>query len=68
MKIFWLFVIKPLSILLFNIYAITEIKKSTLTKKWLKYQGIVVFNVPTLRIQQSMVFLMNSKFSIFLWN
>jgi len=48
MIIFWLFGILPLSILLFNIYAIREIKKSTLSKKWLKYLAILFFNVPTI--------------------
>ena len=48
MIIFWLFGILPLSILLFNIYAIREIKKSTLSKKWLKYMAILFFNVPAI--------------------
>lgn len=48
MVIFWLFGILPLSILLFNIYAIREIKKSTLSKKWLKYLAILFFNVPAI--------------------
>jgi hypothetical protein len=48
MMIFWLFGILPLSILLFNIYAIREIKKSTLSKKWMKYLAILFFNVPTI--------------------
>lgn len=48
MFIFWLFGFLPLSILLFNIYAIREIKKSTLSKKWLKYLAIIFFNLPTI--------------------
>jgi hypothetical protein len=48
MMIFWLFGILPLSVLLFNIYAIREIKKSTLSKKWLKYLAILFFNVPAI--------------------
>ncbi|HEU4791653.1 MAG TPA: hypothetical protein VFS71_18340 [Flavobacterium sp.] len=48
MLIFWLFGILPLAVLLFNIYAIREIKKSTLSKKWLKYIAIIFFNVPAI--------------------
>lgn len=48
MVLFWLFGFLPLSILLFNIYAIREIKKSTLSKKWLKYLAIIFFNLPTI--------------------
>ncbi len=48
MMIFWLFGILPLSVLFFNIYVIREIKKSTLSKKWLKYIAIIFFNLPTM--------------------
>ena len=48
MVIFWLFGILPLSVLLFNIYVIREIKNSTLSKKWLKYLAILFFNVPAI--------------------
>jgi hypothetical protein len=47
MIIFWLFGIFPLAVLLFNIYVIREIKKSNLSKKWLKYLAVLFFNVPT---------------------
>ena len=48
MLLFWLFGLIPLSILLFNIYVIREIKKSTLSKKWLKYIAVLFFNVPAI--------------------
>ena len=48
MLIFWLFGVIPLSILIFNIYVIREIKKSTLSKKWLKYIAVLFFNVPAI--------------------
>ena len=48
MILFWFFGVLPLAVLLFNIYAIREIKKSTLSKKWLKYLAILFFNVPTI--------------------
>lgn len=47
MMLFWLFGILPLAVLLFNIYVIREIKKSTLSKKWLKYLAVLFFNTPT---------------------
>ena len=48
MVLFWLFGILPLSVLVFNIYVIREIKKSTLSKKWLKYVAVLFFNVPAI--------------------
>jgi hypothetical protein len=48
MMLFWLFGILPLAVLLFNIYVIREIKKSTLSKKWLKYLTVLFFNTPTI--------------------
>jgi hypothetical protein len=48
MILFWFFGVLPLAVLLFNIYAIREIKKSTLSKKWLKYLAVLFFNVPTI--------------------
>ena len=48
MMLFWLFGILPLTVLLFNIYVIREIKKSTLSKKWLKYIAVLFFNTPTI--------------------
>jgi hypothetical protein len=48
MGLFWLFGILPLSVLLFNIYVIREIKRSTLSKKWLKYVAVLFFNVPAI--------------------
>lgn len=48
MLIFWLFGLIPLTVLLFNIYVIRQIKKSSLTKKWLKYLAVLIFNVPAI--------------------
>lgn len=48
MTLFWLFGIFPLAVLAFNIYVITQIKKSNLTKKWLKYIAVIVLNVPAI--------------------
>lgn len=48
MLLFWLFGIIPLAVLLFNIYVIRKIKKSTFTKKWLKYLAVLFFNVPSI--------------------
>lgn len=48
MVLFWLFGILPLSVLVFNIYVIRIIKKSTLSKKWLKYLAVLFFNVPAI--------------------
>ena len=48
MLLFWLFGIMPLVVLLFNIYVMREIKKSTLSKKWLKYIAVLFFNVPAI--------------------
>lgn len=48
MLLFWLFGIIPLSVLFFNIYVIRKIKKSTLSKKWLKYLAVIALNVPAI--------------------
>ncbi len=48
MLLFWLFGIFPLAVLLFNIYVILKIKKSKLSKKWLKYLAVLFFNVPAI--------------------
>jgi hypothetical protein len=48
MMIFWLFGILPILVLVFNIYVIRLIKKSELKKKWLKYLGVLFFNVPAI--------------------
>lgn len=48
MMLFWLLTILPLTVLVFNIYVIRKIKKSTLPKKWMKYIAILFFNVPTI--------------------
>lgn len=48
MLLFWLFGLLPLTVLIFNIYVIRKIKKSTLTKKWLKYLAVILLNVPAI--------------------
>jgi hypothetical protein len=48
MSLFWLFGILPLCVLFFNIYVLREIKKSTLSKKRLKYLAVFFFNAPTI--------------------
>lgn len=48
MLFFWLFGILPILVLVFNIYVIRLIKKSNLKKKWLKYLGVLFFNVPAI--------------------
>ncbi len=48
MLLFWLFGILPLAVLLFNIYVIRQIRKSNLTRKWLKYLAVIVLNVPAI--------------------
>jgi hypothetical protein len=47
MLIFWLFGIFAVCVLIFNIYIIRRIKRSNLTKKWVKYVVVILLNVPT---------------------
>jgi len=44
---FWLFGVFAITIPAFNIYIIRRIKRSNLTKKWLKYIAVMVINVPS---------------------
>ncbi len=46
MTFFWLFGLLTLFVLLFNIYVIRQIKKSNLTKKWIKYITVIFLNIP----------------------
>jgi hypothetical protein len=46
MVLFWLFGLLALCIPIFNVYVISQIKKSELQKKWLKYIVVILFNVP----------------------
>lgn len=48
MTLFWIFGILPAIVLVFNIYVIRKIKQSDLKKKWLKYVGVLFFNVPAI--------------------
>jgi len=48
MTIFWLYGLLALCVPVFNIYVIRQIKRSNLNKKWLKYIGVILLNVPAL--------------------
>ncbi|WP_264558927.1 hypothetical protein [Flavobacterium sp. N2270] len=48
MVFFWLFGILAICIPIFNIWVIRKIKKSNLTKKWLKYIAVIFLNVPAI--------------------
>ena len=48
MLLFWLFGLLPLTVLIFNIYIIRQVKKSELQRKWLKYIAIILLNVPAI--------------------
>jgi hypothetical protein len=48
MLYFWLFGILVLAVLAFNIYVIVLVKRSKITKKWLKYLAVIFLNVPTI--------------------
>lgn len=48
MTIFWLFGILTISIPIFNIYVIRQIKRSNLSKKWLKYLAVIILNIPSI--------------------
>lgn len=48
MTLFWIFGIFALCIPIFNIYMIVMIKRSELKKKWRKYMGVIVLNVPSI--------------------
>ncbi len=45
---FWLFGLITIWIPIFNIYVINQIRKSNLKRKWLKYIGVLFFNLPTI--------------------
>ena len=47
MLLYWLFGLVAILIPIFNIYIINLIRKSNLKRKWLKYFGVLFFNVPT---------------------
>ncbi|CAN5388524.1 hypothetical protein BH09BAC3_BH09BAC3_26730 [soil metagenome] len=48
MTIFWLFGLLAICIPVFNIYVIRQIKRSDLSKKWLKYIAVIFLNVPAI--------------------
>lgn len=48
MTFFWLFGLLALCIPVFNIYVITQIKRSNLKRKWLKYIAVIFLNTPAI--------------------
>ena len=48
MTLFWLFGILAVAIPIFNIWIIRKIKKSDLSKKWLKYIAVIFLNIPSI--------------------
>lgn len=48
MTLFWLFGLLAICVPVFNIYVIRQIKKSNLTKKWLKYIAVLLLNAPSI--------------------
>jgi hypothetical protein len=48
MTIFWLFGLVAFCVPAFNIFVIRQIKRSDLTKKWLKYIAVIFLNVPAI--------------------
>jgi hypothetical protein len=48
MTFFWLFGILAIFVPIFNIYVIRLIKRSNLKRKWLKYIGVILLNVPAI--------------------
>lgn len=45
---FWLVGLLAICVPIFNIYIIIKIKRSSLTKKWIKYIAVIALNIPTL--------------------
>lgn len=48
MTLFWLFGLLAICIPIFNIYVISQIKRSNLKKKWLKYIAVIFLNTPAI--------------------
>lgn len=48
MTIFWLFGLLAISVPIFNIFVIRQIKRSQLNRKWLKYIAVLFLNVPAI--------------------
>jgi hypothetical protein len=48
MTYFWLFGLLAICVPVFNIYVIRQIKRSNLTKKWLKYIAVIFLNIPSI--------------------
>lgn len=48
MTIFWLFGLLAISVVIFNIYVLRQIKRSNLKKKWIKYLAVIFINVPAI--------------------
>jgi len=47
MTLFWMFGLLSVCVPVFNIYVIIRIRRSSLTKKWLKYIAVIMLNVPS---------------------
>jgi hypothetical protein len=47
MTFFWLVGLLAICVPIFNIWVIRKIKKSKVKRKWLKYLGVLIFNVPS---------------------
>jgi hypothetical protein len=48
MTLLWLFGLLAICIPIFNIYVISQIKRSALKKKWLKYIAVIFLNTPAI--------------------
>jgi hypothetical protein len=48
MTMFWLFGLVAICVPIFNIFVIRQIKRSDLTRKWLKYIAVIFLNVPAI--------------------
>ena len=48
MTFFWIFGLLAICVPIFNIYVIQLIKRSDLKRKWLKYIGVILLNVPAI--------------------
>jgi len=46
MTTFWLYGLLAICVPIFNVYVIRKIKRSDLKRKWLKYLGVILLNVP----------------------
>jgi hypothetical protein len=52
MSTFWLFGVVAICIPIFNIYMLVRVKRSNMTKKWIKYLAIIFLNFPAIGYAQ----------------